>query len=66
MKVVVKQAFRSFWATRSTEAKMWQSEVNQYKEELEANGDLIVDIIPLTNPYGKIRFWIFKVQEKET
>lgn len=65
MKIIVKQAFLSFWSTRGTHAKMWQLEVDAYKQEIEANGDVIIDIIPTTNAYGKIRYWIFKVKEKE-
>ncbi|MBA7492034.1 hypothetical protein ES702_02583 [subsurface metagenome] len=64
MRVILKKAFKSFWASRKTHAEIWELELYAWQKSIEAQGDEIIDIQPITNPYGMIRFWLIKIKQK--
>lgn len=64
MKFMLKKAYQSFWASRKTHAEMWRLQLYAMQKSIEEHGGEIIDIQPITNPYGMIRFWFIKIKDK--
>jgi len=64
MRFLLKKAFRGFFAGAEKRARMWSLQVYAWQQSIKERGGELVEINPITNIEGNIKYFLLKIDDK--